>query len=364
MMLLGSGNGVLIGFPVVEINAGILLDGFHHRQTLPVAHINLLALISDLQTAANLERQALVHFLDQIHHAVKVGERLIQLDGRELRVVLGIHTLVAEDTADLVHAVHAAHDQALKVQLGLNAQDHVHVQGVVVGVEGAGRGTNLERSQNGGVNLQKALLIQIRADLLHDLTALDEGVLDLGVNDQVNIALAVARLTVGQTVELLGQGQQALGEQCQLGDAHRNLAHLGAENLALDADDVTDVELFEGGVGFLAQQVALDKDLDVTLLVAQMGKAGLAHNALGHHTAGQRDDLTGLSLGRQLGKFLFEVGRVRVLRIFGDFKGVVTGFAQVRQLLAAHSGLLGEFLLGLGLILLHERSSFRDYLFY
>ena len=95
-----------------------------------------------------------------------------------------------------------------------------------------------------------------------------------------------------------------------------------------------------------------------------MGKAGLAHNALGHHAAGQRDDLTGLSLGRQFGKFLFEVGRVRVLRIFGDFKGVVTGFAQVSQLLAAHSRLLGEFLLGLGLILLHERSSFRDYLFY
>jgi len=42
----------------------------------------------------------------------------------------------------------------------------------------------------------------------------------------------------------------------------------------------------------------------------------------------------------------------------------VTGFAQVSQLLAAHSGLLGELLLGLGLILLHERSSFRDYLFY
>ena len=39
----------------------------------------------------------------------------------------------------------------------------------------------------------------------------------------------------------------------------------------------------------------------------------------------------------------------------------MTGFAQVCQLLAAHSGLLGQFLLGLGLILLHVRSSFRDF---
>ena len=146
-------------------------------------------------------------------------------------------------------------------------------------------------------------------------------------------------------MELLGQGQQTLGEQRQLRDADGDLAHLRAEHLALDADDVTDIQLLEGSVGFIAQQVALDKNLDVALLVAQMGKAGFAHDALGHHAASQRDDLSGLSLGRKVSKLIFEVGRVRILRIFGDFKGVMTGFAQVCQLLAAHSGLLGQLLL-------------------
>ena len=326
-----------------------------------MTHIDLLALVGDLQAAADLEGQALVHFLDQIHHAVEVGECLVQLDGRELGVMLGIHALVAEDAANLIHAVHAAHDQALEVQLGLNAQDHVHVQGVVVGVEGAGGRADLERGQDGGVDLQEALFVQIGADLLQNQAALDKSVLDLGVHDEVNVALAVTRLAVRQAVELLGQGQQTLGEQRQLGDADRNFAHLRAEHLALDADDVTDIQLLKGGVGFIAQQVALDKNLDVALLVAQMGKAGFAHDALGHHAASQRDDLSGLSLGRKVSKLIFEVGRVRILCIFGDFKGVMTGFAQVCQLLAAHSGLLGQLLLGLGLILLHVRSSFRDF---
>ena len=99
-----------------------------------MAHVDLLALIGDDHAAADLEGEALVQLLHQIHHAMEIGESLIQLNGGELRVVLGVHALVAEDTADLVHAVHAAHDQTLEVELGLNAQHHVHVQGVVVGV--------------------------------------------------------------------------------------------------------------------------------------------------------------------------------------------------------------------------------------
>ena len=38
---------------------------------------------------------------------------LIELAGGELGVMLGVHTLVAEDAADLVHTLHAADDQAL-----------------------------------------------------------------------------------------------------------------------------------------------------------------------------------------------------------------------------------------------------------
>ena len=202
-MRLGGSDGVRIGLPVVEVHTGILLHSLHHGQALPVAHIDLLALIRDDQTAADLEGKALVQLLYQIHHAMEIGKGLIQLDGGELRVMLGVHALVAEDAAHLVHAIHAAHDQALEVQLGLDAQHHVHVQGVVMGVEGACRSTDLERGQDGGIHLQKALLVQISADLLQDAAALDEGVLHLRVCDQIHIALTVTHLGIGQAVELL-----------------------------------------------------------------------------------------------------------------------------------------------------------------
>ena len=43
---------------------------------------------------------------------------------------------------------------------------------------------------NDPIDLQKALFVQVSADLFQDLAALDKSILDFGVDDQVNIALA------------------------------------------------------------------------------------------------------------------------------------------------------------------------------
>ena len=227
-----------------------------------------------------------------------------------------------------------------------------------MGNERPGRSTDLKGGQDGGIHFQEALAVQIAAQFPQNSAALDEGILHVRVDDQVHIALAVAGFPVGKTVELFGQRQQALGEQGQLIDAHRDLAHFGAEHFAFAADDVADIQLFESSIGFIAQQIPLDEDLDVTFLVPQMGKAGLAHDALGHHTACQGDSFAGFRLGGQIGELSFQIGRVGILGILGDDKGVLAGGTQVGQLLAAHSRLLGQILLGLGLVLLHERSSF------
>jgi hypothetical protein len=63
------------------------------------------------------------------------------------------------------------------------------------------------------------------------------------VHDQVQIALAIAALHVGQAMELLGQRTQRLGQQTQRITAHRQLAGLGLEHLTLDADDVAEIQL-------------------------------------------------------------------------------------------------------------------------
>ena len=43
----------------------------------------------------------------------------------------------------------------------------------------------------------------------------------------------------------------------------RELSHLGAENLAGDADNVTDVILLVGGVGLLTHNLSAQIDLDI-----------------------------------------------------------------------------------------------------
>ena len=71
-----------------------------------------------------------------------------------------------------------------------------------MGIERTGRSADFKRGQDGGIDLQKALFVQVSADLFQDLAALDKSILDFGVDDQVNIALAVTGFTVSQAMEL------------------------------------------------------------------------------------------------------------------------------------------------------------------
>ena len=105
--------------------------------------------------------------------------------------MLGVHTLVAEDSAHLVHAVHTADDKAFKVKLGLNTQIHIDIKRIVVGRKGACGCTDLKGYKDRRVHLKEAACIKIGAQLLQDLRALDKGVLDLGIHDEVYVSLAV-----------------------------------------------------------------------------------------------------------------------------------------------------------------------------
>ena len=141
----GAGDGVGVGHPGAVIDSGILFNGLDHRHALPLAEFDGLALVVDRGASAHLLRDGLHHLLDEVHDAAEVGVGLVKLDRRELGVVLRVHPFVAEYASDLVDLVHAADDQPLEIELGLDAQDHVHVERVVMRVEGPGGRTDLER---------------------------------------------------------------------------------------------------------------------------------------------------------------------------------------------------------------------------
>ena len=145
-----------------------------------------------------------------------------------------------------------------------------------------------------------------------------EGALHLRVDDQVHVPLAVAQLGVGQAVELLGQGQQGLAQQGDGLHPHGHLAPLGAEDHALHAHDVADVELLEAVVLRLVHLVPPGVELDAARLVLQVAEGHLAHAALGHEAAGD-----GHLRALQGVKIRLDVGAVVVYLILGDLKGIV-----------------------------------------
>ena len=284
---LGGGHGLGIIGDGAEIDAHILTDSVDHGQAAPAgSQIDLLAHPLHFIGAQDLLGGAGEDTLGNIHHTVEVSVRLIQLHSGKLGIVLGIHALVAEDAADLIHTVHAAHDQPLQRQLRGDTHVHIDIQGVVVGDEGPGGGAAGNGVQDRGFHLDIAHVVQVVPHELDELGADDEVPLHLGIDHQVHIPLAVAQLPVLQAVELLRQGQQGFGEQGDVLGPDAHLAPLGAEDLAVHADNITDVVLLEFLIDFLVHLVLAGVELDAAIPVLKVAEADLAHAALAHQAAG------------------------------------------------------------------------------
>ena len=82
-----------------------------------------------------------------------------------------------------------------------------------MGLKGTGRSATGVAHQNGGLYLHKSLAVQELANFTDNGGALLKGVAYIRVHNKVQIALSVPGVGILQAVELLRQGQQALGEQ-------------------------------------------------------------------------------------------------------------------------------------------------------
>ena len=285
----------------------------------------------DLVGAQNFLRRAGENTLQNVHHAIQIGIGLIQLAGGKFRVMLGVHTLVAEDTAHLIHALHAAHDKPLQVQLGGDTQIHINVLCIVMRNKGPGIGAAGNGAEDRRFHLHKAHIIQIAAQIGHELTADLKVALGFGIHDQIHIALAIADLLVREAVELLRQGLQGLGEQGNALGADAHLSLFRAENGALYAYDVSDVVLSETVVLLLIHLVPTGIDLNTAGLVLQVAEGDLSHATLTHQAAGNGHRLSLHGVESVL-DFLCMVGDI----VFGNGKWVHPRILQGLEFIPAH----------------------------
>ena len=305
------------------------------------------------------------HVLGEVHQVVVVPVRGVELEHRELGVVPHRDAFVAEAPVDLEHALEAADDQPLQVQLGSDAQEHLLVERVVMGHERLGVGAARDRMQHRRLDLHEAVLDHEAADRRQRLAARSEARARGLVGDQVDVALPVLVFGIGQAMELVGQRPQALRQQAQLLDLDRELAGLGLEEQAFGTDDVAQVEVLEVAVVDLADRVDADAQLDPPARVLQGREAGLAHDALEHQPAGDRDRdrlrlervvLEMAVLARQLGGAVLRLevvgegdaaaaDRGQLLAPLGDQRVLVGGRGRCR-VGSGHGGLVRPCILG------------------
>ena len=210
-----------------------------------------------------------------------------------------VHTLVAEDAADLEDALKATDDAALEVQLGSNAQVALLIERVEVRDERLGRSAALNGLQDGGLDLHVAVRFHEAAEGGENLRALAEGLANIVVGNQVDIALTIAGLLVGEAVELLGQRANGLGEQRRALGGNGELAALGANNHAGHAQDIAKVESLERIPSCLVHVVDAAEQLNLGGSVAHDDKHDLALTALGDHAAADLHDvLSILAIGK------------------------------------------------------------------
>src|SRR5665213_2300010 len=136
--------------------------------------------------------------------------------------------------------------------------------------EGLGRGPTRYAVQHRRLDLEEALLQQQAAHDRDDLRAAAQRGTRFLVDDQIEIALAVTRLDVGQAVELLRQRQERLGQHREVARIDGELAARRAPDNALDPDDVAEIEQLEEAQALGRQDVLVAEDLDLAGAVVQI----------------------------------------------------------------------------------------------
>ena len=98
---------------------------------------------------------------------------------------------------------------------------------------------------------------------------------DFRIRDQIQIALPVARLHVFEAMPLLRHGEQRLRQELELLHMHAQLAGARAEQIALGADQVADIENLKQPEIIRADGIAPDIYLELLAVLREVRETRL-----------------------------------------------------------------------------------------
>ena len=174
-----------------KIEPGIFFYRFHHGQSLPrTFEAYLLSLISYIKTSAYLLGSGGEKLLGDIHHIVIVGISLIKFYRRKLRVMTGVHSLVAELSAYFVNLFKAADNTPFQMKLRRYTHIHIYIEGIVMGDKRSGVRSACQGIEHGRFHLDKSLFIQNFPYGGNYLAALYEHLFDFGIDYKVDVTSA------------------------------------------------------------------------------------------------------------------------------------------------------------------------------
>ena len=231
----------------------------------------------------------------EVHHGAIIAVGLVELEHREFGVVPGVDALVAIDAAQLVDPLHAADQQPLQVQLQGDPQEQVDIEGVVMRGEGPRGGPAGNGVQRRALDLDKAFARERVADRLHDLRPPQE-TLPLALRmDQIEIPHPLPQFRVGQALVLFRRSLDALGKEVDVGGKDRQFAHLRADQFAVDADQVAQVELLGQFPILIAHLVHADRHLDSAGPIVQVEEDQLSSPARARSAPPREPSVRGVS---------------------------------------------------------------------
>lgn len=94
-------------------------------------------------------------FFSESHQVVVVGVGLIELTGREFRVVSQVNALISELLSDFEHAVHTSNDELFEVKFRSNTHEKLHGEVIMESLERLSSSTSSNHVHHWGLDFCK-----------------------------------------------------------------------------------------------------------------------------------------------------------------------------------------------------------------